>query len=92
MAQKRANVIAGVSEDASLCGYCEQGISTTNHFYAHRLSVWDYQELLDMGWRRSGCLLYRPILERSCCPPHTIRLDVLKFKPSKARSFLVVCA
>jgi len=83
------NVIEGVSEDVSLCGYCERGASATLHFYAHLLSVWDYQALLDLGWRRSGCLLYRPVLERSCCPPHTIRLDVHKFRPSKVRPGLV---
>ncbi|KAK9819492.1 hypothetical protein WJX81_003561 [Elliptochloris bilobata] len=42
-------------------------------------------QLLDLGWRRSGHLLYRPILERSCCPPHTIRLAVEKFQPSKSQ-------
>ncbi|EHA8590927.1 arginyl-tRNA--protein transferase 2 [Cocos nucifera] len=31
-------------------------------------------ELLDRGWRRSGCFLYKPDMERMCCPSYTIRL------------------
>ncbi|KAI5070924.1 hypothetical protein GOP47_0013175 [Adiantum capillus-veneris] len=42
--------------------------------WAHSLSPYDYQELLDQNWRRSGMVLYRPELERSCCPAYTIRL------------------
>lgn len=83
---ERMNVVSGVGEDSSLCGYCEKGMAHVQHFVAHVLTVWDYQQLLDLGWRRSGHLLYRPVLERSCCPPHTIRLDTHKFQPSKVQS------
>ena len=41
------------------------------------------QELLDRGWRRSGCWLYKPDLRTTCCPPYTIRIDVHRFVPSK---------
>ena len=41
------------------------------------------QELLDRGWRRSGCWLYKPDLCSTCCPPYTIRIDVHRFVPSK---------
>ncbi|KAF8460243.1 arginine-tRNA-protein transferase, partial [Kalaharituber pfeilii] len=42
-----------------------------------------YQKLLDLGWRRSGHLLYRPNLKNSCCVQYTIRLDATQFKPSR---------
>jgi arginine-tRNA-protein transferase len=42
-----------------------------------------YQDLLDRGFRRSGNLLYKPDLRKSCCPHYTIRLDSLSFKASK---------
>ncbi|CAN1259424.1 Arginyl-tRNA--protein transferase 1 [Linum perenne] len=35
------------------------------------------------GWRRSGCFLYKPEMERTCCPSYTIRLRVNDFVPSK---------
>ncbi|KAK1409345.1 hypothetical protein QVD17_35871 [Tagetes erecta] len=39
--------------------------------------------LLDRGWRRSGCFLYKPEMERTCCPSYTIRLKASDFVPSK---------
>ncbi|APA16285.1 hypothetical protein sscle_16g110550 [Sclerotinia sclerotiorum 1980 UF-70] len=42
-----------------------------------------YQSLLDRGWRRSGTLLYKPDLKKSCCPQYTIRLDSDQFHPTK---------
>lgn len=52
---------------------------------AHQLTVDDYQDLVNRGWRRSGTWLYRPLAEESecSCVPHTIRLDVHKFAPSR---------
>ncbi|KAH7404353.1 hypothetical protein KP509_15G021900 [Ceratopteris richardii] len=58
------------------CGYCGSE-SPSSHFYglwAHSLSPHDFQELLDQSWKRSGMLLYRPLVERSCCQLYTIRL------------------
>ncbi|KAL5991473.1 hypothetical protein ACLOJK_012382 [Asimina triloba] len=51
--------------------------------WARRISVDDYQELLDRGWRRSGSFLYKPVMERTCCPSYTIRLKASNFVPSK---------
>lgn len=39
--------------------------------------------LLDRGFRRSGCFLYKPEMERTCCPSYTIRLKASEFVPSK---------
>ncbi|XVE69400.1 hypothetical protein DITRI_Ditri09bG0149400 [Diplodiscus trichospermus] len=40
-------------------------------------------DLLDRGWRRSGCFLYKPEMERTCCPSYTIHLKASDFVPSK---------
>lgn len=40
-------------------------------------------DLLDRGWRRSGCFLYKPEMERTCCPAYTIRLKAGDFVHSK---------
>lgn len=49
----------------------------------------DYQHLIDNNWRRSGTYLYRPVLEKSCCPAHTIRLDVTSFVATKQQNQLL---
>lgn len=70
---------------ASPCGYCKSNAPTSFAYglWAHSLSTYDYQELLDQSWRRSGMFLYRPELEKSCCPAYTIRLKVDSFQKSK---------
>jgi len=40
--------------------------------------------MIDRGWRRSGTYCYQPDLRRSCCPQYPIKLDALKYKPSKS--------
>ncbi len=72
---------------ASSCGYCDRkGPTSKSHgMHAHVCSVEDYQSLLDRGWRRSGCWMYRPHLNDTCCPPFTIRLDACAFAPSKSQ-------
>ena len=72
---------------ASSCGYCDRkGRTSKSHGkHAHVCSVEDYQSLLDRGWRRSGCWMYRPHLNDTCCPAFTIRLDACAFAPSKSQ-------
>ena len=72
---------------ASSCGYCDRkGRTSKSHgMHAHVCSVEDYQSLLDRGWRRSGCWMYRPHLNDTCCPLFTIRLDACAFAPSKSQ-------
>ena len=43
----------------------------------------DYQNLIDCGWTRCGKILEKPEMERTCCPPHTIRLKVDAFVPTR---------
>ncbi|KAE9598739.1 hypothetical protein Lal_00022658 [Lupinus albus] len=69
----------------SSCGYCKSPnrTSISHGLWARSLTVSDYQALLDRGWRRSGCFLYKPLMERTCCPSYTIRLKASEFVASK---------
>jgi len=44
-----------------------------------------YQSMIDRGWRRSGTYCYLPDNSTSCCPAHTIRLNVADFRISKSQ-------
>ncbi|XP_072997649.1 arginyl-tRNA--protein transferase 2 [Typha latifolia] len=70
------------------CGYCRSNTdsSISHGLWANSLTADDYQELLDRGWRRSGCFLYKPDMKRTCCPSYTIRLKTDDFIPSKEQS------
>ncbi|KAL8462967.1 hypothetical protein ACS0TY_033026 [Phlomoides rotata] len=79
------SVVVDVGRRKSTCGYCKSGTRTSisHGLWAHSLTVDDYQALLDRGWRRSGCFLYKPDMEKTCCPSYTIRLKAIDFVPSK---------
>nr|XP_043632835.1 arginyl-tRNA--protein transferase 2-like [Erigeron canadensis] len=82
---KGESVVVDVGRRRSSCGYCKSGSNTsiTHGLWAHSLTVHDYQALLDRGWRRSGCFLYKPEMDKTCCPSYTIRLKASDFVPSK---------
>lgn len=40
---------------------------------ALNMTVVDYQDLIDRGWRRSGKYCYKPVMHETCCPQYTIR-------------------
>ncbi|XP_054687587.1 arginyl-tRNA--protein transferase 1 isoform X3 [Grus americana] len=67
------------------CGYCasEQG-KVSAGMWAHSMTVQDYQDLIDRGWRRSGKYVYKPIMNQTCCPQYTIRCQALRFQTSKS--------
>ncbi|XP_059627990.1 arginyl-tRNA--protein transferase 2-like isoform X2 [Cornus florida] len=79
------SVVIDVGRRRSSCGYCKSGgrTSISHGLWADSLTVDDYQALLDRGWRRSGSFLYKPEMERTCCPSYTIRLKASDFIPSK---------
>uniref|UniRef100_A0A5B7AR46 Putative Acyl-CoA N-acyltransferase n=1 Tax=Davidia involucrata TaxID=16924 RepID=A0A5B7AR46_DAVIN len=79
------SVVVDVGRNRSPCGYCRSGgpTSISQGLWAHSLTVDDYQALLDRGWRRSGSFLYKPEMERTCCPSYTIRLKASDFVHSK---------
>ncbi|KAJ6772637.1 ARGINYL-TRNA--PROTEIN TRANSFERASE 2 [Salix koriyanagi] len=78
-------VVSDCGRRKSSCGYCKSTASTSvsHGLWAHSITVDDYQELLDRGWRRSGSFLYKPEMEKTCCPSYTIRLRARDFVPSK---------
>ncbi|XP_053306228.1 arginyl-tRNA--protein transferase 1 isoform X2 [Spea bombifrons] len=72
-------------EDGNRCGYCKSESGNISHgMWAHSLTVQDYQDLIDRGWRRSGKYVYKPLMCQTCCPQYTIRLAALNFEPSKS--------
>ncbi|XVF24103.1 hypothetical protein REPUB_Repub13aG0098500 [Reevesia pubescens] len=82
---REESVVVDCGPRRSSCGYCKpSGRTSISHgLWAHSITVNDYQDLLDRGWRRSGCFLYKPEMERTCCPSYTIRLKANDFVPSK---------
>ncbi|GAA6214037.1 arginyl-tRNA--protein transferase 1 isoform X1 [Lates japonicus] len=72
-------------DDGYRCGYCKNAIGNFSHgMWSHTMTVQDYQDLIDRGWRRSGKYVYKPIMNKTCCPQYTIRCHALKFQPSKS--------
>ncbi|KHJ89068.1 Arginine-tRNA-protein transferase [Oesophagostomum dentatum] len=63
----------------------DEGDSVSFGLWAHTLSCANYQKLLDKGWRRSGKYIYKPTMEKTCCPQYTIRLDSTKFTLSRSQ-------
>lgn len=86
------SIISPTGYTSSTCGYCTAPgsgkRSTTKSsksygIWAHRLSPYHYQNLIDQGWRRSGDYIYKPDLLRTCCPQIPIRLAAHEYKPTK---------
>ncbi|RID42785.1 hypothetical protein BRARA_J02645 [Brassica rapa] len=79
------SVIADHGRRRSTCGYCKSPArsSISHGLSAETLTVSDYQALIDRGWRRSGCYLYKHEMDKTCCPSYTIRLKASDFVPSK---------
>uniref|UniRef100_A0A8C3N7Q2 Arginyl-tRNA--protein transferase 1 n=1 Tax=Geospiza parvula TaxID=87175 RepID=A0A8C3N7Q2_GEOPR len=72
-------------EDGYRCGYCRSDTGNLSHgMWAHSMTVQDYQDLIDRGWRRSGKYVYKPIMNQTCCPQYTIRCRALHFQASKS--------
>ncbi|XP_066917674.1 arginyl-tRNA--protein transferase 1-like isoform X1 [Clytia hemisphaerica] len=80
----------GREETGHRCGYCKSKESSiADGMWAHYLTCQDYQDLLDRGWRRSGKYCYKPIMDRTCCPQYTIRLDVTNAKLRKSQKKVI---
>ncbi|XP_043665052.1 arginyl-tRNA--protein transferase 1 isoform X2 [Vespula pensylvanica] len=73
-------------EERHACGYCKSPDTNFSHgMWAHSLTVQDYQNLIDRGWRRSGSYCYKPTMDQTCCPMYTIKCEALSFKISKSQ-------
>lgn len=86
------SIISPTGYAKSTCGYCKppgsgkrssRKSSKSYGIWAHRLSPYLYQTLIDQGWRRSGDYVYKPDLLRTCCAQIPIRLPVADFMPNK---------
>ncbi|XP_055624972.1 arginyl-tRNA--protein transferase 1 isoform X2 [Toxorhynchites rutilus septentrionalis] len=72
------------------CGYCKQPKSCQSHgMWAHTMTCRDYQELIDRGWRRSGCYCYKPEMNTTCCPSYTIKCDAIHFHLNKSHKKII---
>ena len=72
----------------SSCGYCSspaQNTSVSDGAIAHKLAPRAYDELINFGWRRSGCWIYKPAIGATCCAPFTIRLKCADFAITKSQ-------
>ena len=68
------------------CGYCKSKDTSVSHgMWTYHLTVEDYQDLLDRGWRRSGKYCYKPLMSKTCCPMYTISCHAPKFLISKSQ-------
>ena len=68
------------------CGYCKsEDTSISEGMWAHCLTVEDYQDLIDRGWRRSGQYCYKPLMSSTCCPLYGISCSATKFRISKSQ-------
>ncbi|XP_062927986.1 arginyl-tRNA--protein transferase 1 isoform X3 [Mobula hypostoma] len=86
MAAGVLSIVEYFTEDEGYkCGYCKGASSNySNGMWAHTMTVQDYQDLIDRGWRRSGMYIYKPVMNRTCCPQYTIRCRILDFRLSKS--------
>lgn len=50
-----------------------------------KMKASEYEKLMLIGWRRCGTYFYRPLLDVTCCPQYSIRLQVERFQPSKSQ-------
>ena len=65
-----------------LCPYLHDRTACSEALYVSRIDPAAYQRLMNMGFRRSGKLIYRPTCANcSECVP--IRVPVARFRPSR---------
>ncbi|RZF39714.1 hypothetical protein LSTR_LSTR003956 [Laodelphax striatellus] len=72
------------------CGYCRSSDTNCSHgMWAHSMTVQDYQDLIDRGWRRSGQYVYKPNMAVTCCPMYTIKCSLPDFSTTKSQKKLL---
>ena len=67
------------------CGYCHgsKHSSISMGFQCEKMSVDEYDKLINMGFRRSGTFIYKSDVLRTCCPMYTIRTSYEQFRWTK---------
>jgi len=72
-------------EYASECNYCRRPHNHGRFAYGtnmSRVQPWDYEDMLERNFIRSGSHIYQPSNGLACCPNIPIRCDALEFTPS----------
>ncbi|XP_049800670.1 arginyl-tRNA--protein transferase 1 isoform X3 [Schistocerca nitens] len=91
MASRDYSIIEYYAEhEGYRCGYCKSTDTNYSHgLWAHTMTVQDYQDIIDRGWRRSGRYCYKPTMHVTCCPMYTIKCEALEFKISKSQKKVI---
>uniref|UniRef100_W6NNZ4 Arginyl-tRNA--protein transferase 1 n=1 Tax=Haemonchus contortus TaxID=6289 RepID=W6NNZ4_HAECO len=63
----------------------DEGNSVSFGCFAHIMDSESFMRLLEYGWGGSGKYIYKPTMDRTCCPQYTIRLDSTKFFLSRSQ-------
>ena len=73
-----------VASEEHRCSYLPQRRARHEYLFAPSVDPDDYHRLMDMGYRRSGVTIYRPICEgcRQCRP---LRVPVDAFRPNRSQ-------
>ncbi|XP_060521349.1 arginyl-tRNA--protein transferase 1 isoform X2 [Cylas formicarius] len=72
------------------CGYCKNPSGSVSFgMMVESMTVEDYQDLIDRGWRRSGKYCYKPSMDKTCCPQYTIRCDAVNFVLNKSHKKVI---
>ncbi|XP_061718518.1 arginyl-tRNA--protein transferase 1 [Cydia pomonella] len=80
------SIVEYYADSQDRCGYCKSSNTHFSHgMWAHSMTVSDYQDLIDRGWRRCGKYCYKPTMDVTCCPMYTIRCRALEFKATKSQ-------
>ncbi|XP_025096854.1 arginyl-tRNA--protein transferase 1-like isoform X1 [Pomacea canaliculata] len=91
MARRERSIVEYFAEhERYRCGYCGSPDTNYSHgMWAHVMTVQDYQDLIDRGWRRSGKYSYKPTMKVTCCPQYAIRCDAVNFQLSKSQKKVI---
>eukprot|EP01132_Coremiostelium_polycephalum_P005848 gene5848-7277_t len=85
--RSKKSIVRPYGRHSGECHYCNNSSDgrISYDISAIQLTVEDYQDMIDLGWRRSGTYLYKPQNPnpKTCCPQYTIRLDTTLFKPTR---------
>ncbi|CAH1129279.1 unnamed protein product [Ceutorhynchus assimilis] len=72
------------------CGYCKNPAGSISYgMFTEQLTVEDYKDLIDRGWRRSGRYCYKPTMDKTCCPQYTIKCDATEFTLNKSHKKII---
>lgn len=70
--------------EAETCPYLPQETASMEYRVIPQIDAIGYRELLRRGWRRFGCVFFRPACA-NCNKCRSLRIDVARFKPSKSQ-------